>query len=196
MAESLRIDNVIIAFPHLWEPHTPPGTTQAKYGAEFILDPLNNAGAIRDLEAAFRKVATEAGKAESIPYLKNPCQQGDQLNALSASKGKKPRPEIMGQRVVRASDSNYPPTVVDQNLMPITKEQAANLFSGCIVNAFIDLYWSNNPTNPGVFAGLRGVQLVSNVNVQRLGGGQLPPDAMFQRVAAPAPQAPSASDWE
>lgn len=193
MAESVRIDNVIIAFPHLWEPHTPPGTERAKFGAEFILHPVTNAAGIAALEAAFRKVATDAGKAESIPYLKNPCQQGDVINQMALSKGKKLRPELAGMRVIRASDANYQPAVVDQNMCPIGPDQAANLFGGCIVNAYVDLYWSNNPANPGVFAGLRGVQLVSNVGVERFGGGALPVEAMFTRVDTPAH---TAAQWE
>lgn len=196
MAESVRIENVVIAFPHLWEPHTPPGTTQAKWGAEFILHPLQNAASIAALDAAFRKVVAEVGKADSLNYLKNPCQSGDALNASALTKGKKPRQELIGMRVIRASDSNYQPAVVDQNLIPIPKEQAANVFGGCIVNAYIDLYWSNNPTNPGCFAGLRGVQLVSNVGVQRLGGGAIPAEAMFQRVDAPSATFSSDTAWE
>lgn len=187
MGESVRIENVVICYPHLWEKHAPPGTEVAKYGAEFILDPVKNAASIAKLEAAFRKVATDAGKGGLVNMLKNPCQQGDVMNQLAASKGKNPRPEIAGKRVLRASDPNFQPPVVDQNMRPLGAEQASNLFGGCIVNAYVDLYWSANPTNPGVYCGLRGVQLVSNVGVQRLGGGALSPEQMFEPVAG-APQ--------
>lgn len=187
MAESVRIENVVVTYPHLWEKHAPPGTEVAKYGAEFILDPAKNADSLAKLDAAFKKVATDAGKGALVAMLKNPCQPGDAINALAATKGKNPRPEIAGKRVLRASDSNYQPVVVDQNMRPMGPDQAANVFGGAIVNAFVDLYWSANATNPGVYAGLRGVQLVSNVGVERLGGGALSAEAMFVPVAgAPA----------
>jgi hypothetical protein len=188
MAESIRIENVTIAYPHLFEPNTPPGADKAKWSAEFILDPVRNAQDIARLEAAFARVATTAGKGDMIQYLKSPIQHGDKLNADLLGKGKKARPEIAGKRVVRAADGNYAPTVVDQNRQPISKEQGANIFGGCIVNGFVDLYWTPIQTNPGVYVGLRGVQLVSNVGVEKLGGGVVSPEAMFEVVAgAPAP---------
>jgi hypothetical protein len=182
MASSVRIENVIICYPHLWEPHAPIGTTNAKYSAEFLLHPQRNAQCIARVEEAFRDVATEAGKGAMLAALRNPCQQGDEINARAATKGKSPRPELAGMRVIRASDANNPPTVVDQALRLLGKDQAANVFGGCIVNAFLRLYWSNNLTNPGVFVGLNGVQLVSNVGVTRLGGGALAPEQMFKAI--------------
>jgi hypothetical protein len=187
MSESVKIENVTIAYPHLWVKHAPPGTDQEKYGAEFILDPTTNAKSIAALDAAFRKVATDAGKGALVDMLKNPCQEGDKLNLLSGSKGKNPRPEIVGKRVLRASDSNYAPAVVDQRVQPIPVEQSGNVFGGCIVHAYIDLYWSNNATNPGVYAGLRGVQLVTNVGVGHIGGGALSAESMFAPVISDSP---------
>ena len=186
MSESVKIENVTIAYPHLWVKHAPPGTDMEKYGAEFILDPVVNAKSIADLDAAFRKVATAAGKGAMVTMLKNPCQEGDTLNRASASKGKNPRPEIVGKRVLRASDPDTQPPVVDRNLQPIDAARSGNVFSGCIVHAYVDLYWSRNPTNPGVYAGLKGVQLINNVGVQPIGGRQLPVEQMFSPVISDA----------
>lgn len=191
MGIPVKIKNALICYPHMWEKHTPPGTDKAKYGAEFILDPVTNAADIAALDAAFQQVAVEAGKGAMVQFLKNPCQDGNTMNQLAQTKGKNPRPELVGKRVLRASDPDNPPVVVDQNLLPITQDKSAALFGGCVVHAYVDLYWSANATNPGVYCGLRGVQLVNNVGVTRIGGTSLSAEEMFSPVAgAPAPLSP------
>jgi len=195
MSESLRISNVVICYPHLYEKHAPPGTTNEKYGAEFLLDPVKHKDDLARLDAAFRRVATDAGKADKLQYLKSPVKDGDQLNAEAAGKGRNTRPELAGKKVLRASDANYQPAVVDRGLQPIGEDRKSMVFGGCLVNAFVDLYWSNNQTNPGCFAGLRGVQLVDNVNVEKLGGGAMDAEQMFSKVeGAPEPLVPNTPD--
>jgi hypothetical protein len=50
------------------------------------------------------------------------------------------------------------------------------------------VYYSKNQANPGVYVGLRGVQLVDNVNVEAFGGGALSAEQMFDVVdGAPEP---------
>lgn len=187
MAESIRINNVIICYPHLFEKHAPPGTAQERYGAEFLLDPVRNAADCKLIEEAFRRVAIAAGKQDSLQFLKSPLQDGDQLNAAALAKGKGMRPELQGMKVVRGNDKTYRPAVVNQRLQPLGEAQRDQIFGGCIVNAFVDIYWSPNATNPGVYVGLRGVQLVDNVNVTALGGGGLSAEQMFDTIeGAPA----------
>lgn len=185
MGTPVRIENVVICFPHLFEKHTPPGSDRSTYAAEFILTPGRNDAAIAAVKAAFEKTATEAGKGAMLPYLKSPLIPGDTVNASLMSKGKNPRKEIEGKFVLRASSYTDAPYVCDQNRAPINPTNSANIFGGCVVNAFVDLYWSNNAQNPGVFAGLSGVQLVNNVNVQRLGGTRPSADQMFDVIAPP-----------
>ena len=187
MGTPVRIENAVICYPHLWTPHAPPGTERTTYSAEFILDPVANKPTLDALFAAFKQAATEAGKGALLAQLKSPIRPGAQINAERMSKGKEARPELEGKYVVRGSDPTTAPVVVDQQRRPIGAEQQGNLFGGCIVNAFVDLYWSSNAQNPGVFVGLKGVQLVSNVNVTRIGGGSLDADAMFDVVGGEIP---------
>jgi hypothetical protein len=190
MSRSVRIENVVLCYPHLYEKHAPPGTTNARYSAEFLLDPIAQQQSCHAVEQAFKEVAIEAGKGDSLQYLKSPLKDGDELNQLAASKGKNPRPELAGKRVIRAGDPNYAPSVVNRDLQPIPESQKSQVFGGCIVNAFVDLYWSSNQANPGVFVGLRGVQLVDNVNVTPLGGGVKSAEDMFVKVDGPDPIQP------
>jgi hypothetical protein len=195
VSESLRIENVVICYPHLYEKHAPPGTTNEKYGAEFLLHPERNAKDIAALQAAFERVVTDAGKASKLAFLKPPLKDGDTLNAEAEAKGRKARPELAGMKVLRSSEATYQPAVVDRNNQPIPESQRSMVFGGCIVNAFIDLYWSGNLANPGCYSGLKGVQLIDNVNVEKLGGGAPSVDAMFDKVeGAPEPAVPTTSD--
>jgi hypothetical protein len=193
MSTSVRLTNIIICYPHLFERHTPPGANKAKYSAEFLLDPAGNAAAVQEITAAFQAVATAAGKQGMLQYLKSPLKDGSQLNQESVMKGKKARPELEGKLVLRASDASYAPAVVNAQMQPIPESSKSQIFGGCIVNAFVDIYWSGNQVNPGVYAGLRGVQLVSNVNVTPIGGtGALSPEEMFEAVpGAPPAQQPA-----
>ena len=189
MSTSIRLDNVIICYPHLFEKHAPPGTSNEKYSAEFLLDPQKNQAACAAVDKAFREVAIAAGKQDMLQYLQSPLKSGDQLNSAALGKGRKSRPELEGMMVVRASDPSYAPAVVNAKDQPITEAQRDMIFGGCVVNAFVDVYWSSNQANPGVFVGLRGVQLVDNINVTPLGGGAIAADQMFAPVEnAPEPQ--------
>jgi hypothetical protein len=169
MSEVLRLENVVIAYPHLIEKHTPPGSTQAKYSIECILDPQRHEVLIQCAEEAFKKAAVEAGKGDKIQFLENPVRYGDELNAQQQRKGNK---QLIGE------------------------SQRSMIFGGCICNVFVDFYWSKNTLNPGVFVGLKGVQLVDNVNVEKLGGGAPSVDSMFEVVDGPAPLVGEAGDVE
>ena len=188
MGLSTKLNNVTICFPHLFQKHAAPGTDNAKYGAEFLLDPAKHADLLKELDATFRRVATEAGKADRLQYMKSPVKSGDEVNADRQAKGKEPRPELVGMYVLRASDPTSAPAVVNARMQPLSDAQQSQVFGGCVVNAFVDLYYSSNATNPGVYSGLKGVQLVDNVNVEPLGGGRPSVDQMFGVIeGAPEP---------
>jgi hypothetical protein len=188
MSVSVRLDNVIITYPHLFEKHAAPGSTTEKYSAEFILDPTKNKAAIDKVQAGVLEVAREAGKADKIKTFKFPVlRSGDAENAERERMDRSPRPELAGKVFIRASDPNFQPQIVDRNRQPIGESQRSMIFGGCVVNAFIDFYYSAGGANPGVFVGLKGVQLVDNVNVEKLGGGAPSAEAMFDVVDGPAP---------
>jgi hypothetical protein len=188
MSVSLKLNNVVLAFPHLFEKHAAPGSDKEKYSAEFILDPLKNREDLQNLAAAVKTVAAEAGKAGKENTFKFPAiRSGDKENEERERMDRSPRPELAGRFFVRASDPSYQPPVVDRNLQPIGEAQRSMIFGGCIVNAYVDLYYSAGGANPGVFVGLKGVQLVDNVNVEKLGGGAPAPESMFEKVDGPAP---------
>lgn len=188
MSVAITLKNVTISFPHLFEKHVAPGSTNAKYSAEFIIADRATAAQAQD---AFKRAAIEGGQGDKIQYLDSPLKSGDALNQERQKKGKDPRPEIAGKYVLRASDGNYAPQVVDNQLNPIGPDRSSQIFGGCIVNAGVDFYWFPHKVNPGVYCGLRGIQLVSNVGVESLGGGRPDVSEMFGKVEGNIDSGPS-----
>ena len=187
MGTPVKLTNVTICYPHLLTPHKAPGSDKLKYSVEVHLDPNKPADValLNELEAAFRAELTGAGKAQAIEFMERPFKTGEFVNAERAKKGKGPRPEIVGKYVMRASSASQVP-LVDRSRQPIL--DATQIFGGCICHVAVDLYWFSNATNPGVFCGLNGVQLISNVNVTPIGGGSAPSaEELFDVIEAPAP---------
>ena len=193
MSQSLRIENIICAHPHLFEKHAVPGTTNSKYSIELLFDPTMHAAQIQQVQDAFYTELRENNKAELAKTIKSPLQDGNQINQARQMKGKSPLSHYANRFVLRASDGTTAPGVVDRNMQPISESNSAAIFSGCIVNVFVDLYWYALQTNPGVYCGLRGVQLVDNVNTVPIEGGHdRAPETMFEKVTGPEPmQAPA-----
>lgn len=188
MSVAITINGAVLSYPHLFEKHMAPGSTSAKYSAEFI---ISDRGTAQQVQDAFKRAAIEGGQGDRLQYLKSPLKSGDALNKERLGAGKDPRPEIAGKWVLRASDGNYAPQVVDNNLNPIGPDRSAQIFGGCIVNAGVDFYWFAHKVNPGVYCGLRGVQLVSNVGVEQLGGGRPDVSEMFGKVEGSIDTEPS-----
>ena len=188
MGTPVKLTNVTICYPHLLTPHKAPGSDKLNYSVEVHLDPNKptDVALLNELEAAFRAELTGAGKAQAIEFMERPFKAGDSVNAERAKKGKGPRPEIVGKYVMRAATASQCP-VVDRSRQPIL--DATQIFGGCICHVAVDLYWFSNATNPGVFCGLNGVQLISNVNVTPIGGGSAPSaEELFDVIEAPAQQ--------
>jgi hypothetical protein len=186
MGTLIRLNNVTLGYNHLFEKHAPVGSDRAMYSAELVLPPGHPD--IAKIQQVFRQVATEAGKGQYLQHLISPLKDGNAINTERQGKGKAPMDHYAGNFIIKANDRDVAPRVVDGNRNPILANQRDQIFGGCLVNAFIDLYWSNNQQNPGVFCGLLGIQLVSNVNVTPIGREQMSPEQMFDTVeGAPAP---------
>lgn len=187
MGTPVTLENVVVCYPNLVTPHAPPGTTNEKYGIEVILDPAipSDQGSLKKLEEAFQQTLREAGKAQFASQMARPFKDGNRLNTQRTAQGKNPRPELENKWVLRANRaaSMAPPGVADAQGQPLDGDK---IFGGCICYVFVDLYWSANPTNPGVYCGLNGVQLFSDVNVTRIGGG----GPSFAEMFKPIPGAP------
>ena len=200
MGNPVMLQNVVICYPHLWERHIPPGgDPPGKYQAEFILDPANNPAhgqLCNEIHQAFLKTLNEAGKGDRAQYIDSPLRDGNVVNQERLRKGMLERPELVNKWMIAGRSDTAAPHVVDRNRQPI-KPDAGAIFGGCIVNAAIDLYWWGIGTNPGVFVGLNGVQLVNNVGVEPLGSGRPSAEQLFDVIeGGPAPLQQTPQGWQ
>lgn len=167
----LHLNNVRVSFANgLYKASAMEAGQQEKFGANFILQPdsvvlrVNADGSktkttLREAELA---VATEAWKANAAKVLatlegsKKSIRDGD----LHVNKAGDVYEGYAGNWYVTAKSPTRP-LLVDQNRVAVTEEDGT-IYSGCYVNAIVELYANTQPTKKGVFAGLKGVQFVKD----------------------------------
>ena len=194
MSNYFRFTDVMLTWPHLSAPHVNPNLGgEPRYSGEFIFDP------------ALCGIDWNVWNSRVAELVAQHCPQGAPAGfgyprlfeaAAEVAKGdeKWAAPQYQGKWVLVAR-SKSPVGCADQNSNPIKTPQeiAYELYSGCIVDVVVDLfYWPNN--KGGISAGLLGVQKKSDG--ERIGGG--PPSVMQMfgpptglpsnpALAAPAP---------
>lgn len=165
----IQLSNVRLAFAQIFEAVKFQGQGDAAFSATFILDPKANADTIKAINAGVEAVANEkwAGKAKAI------------LNELK-KKGNvcyKPEPKAneAGEVYDGFEDMHHistrgkvRPTVIDRQKQPLTAADGKP-YSGCYVNASIELWAQDNQFGKRINATLRGVQFVRDGDA--FGGG-------------------------
>lgn len=152
----IQLQNARLAFPNLFKARPPKdGQGKAKFGASLILEPSNPA--IKTLEAAFVKLATEKWAEKGAAILKGLKAQ-DRV-ALHDGATKAGYSGFEGNFFVSAN-SEIRPSVFDRNKTPLM-EGDGKPYSGCYVNASIEL-WVQDSKDFGkrINAQLRGVQFL------------------------------------
>jgi hypothetical protein len=151
----VKLNNVRLAFANLFA----PDQKYARYGASFPIEPSSENAKL--LDAAVENLAKEkwAGKAPQI--LQKLRQEGliaFQHTAKSNSEGAVYE-GFAGMWTLSCSSPALRPTVVDRRGMPITAEDGL-IYSGCWVNAHVDLWAQENAWGRRINCSLAGVQLV------------------------------------
>lgn len=174
----LHLNNVRVSFANgLYKASAMQAGQQEKFGADFILQPdsvvlrVNADGSktkttLKDAELA---VATEAWKANAGKILAS--LEDSKKSIRDGSKRVNKAGDLYegyeGNWYVTAKSPTRP-LLVNQHRQPVTEEDGT-IYSGCYVNAIVELYANTQPTKKGVFAGLKGVQFVRDGDA--FGGG-------------------------
>jgi hypothetical protein len=165
---SIMLKNVRLSFPSLWQHETFGWESTGKYGATFILDKETHAGIIKEIKAQIDAMIKEELKQKSIPADKICLKDGDESG----------RPEYEGAYVIKTS-SKKRPTVIDRDKSPLLEEDGKP-YSGCYVNAIIDLWAQNNAFGKRANAGLLGVQFYKDG--EAFGGGPIDVSEEFEAL--------------
>jgi hypothetical protein len=140
----IKIKNARLSFPSLFQHATFDGTSTDKYEATFILDKVEHADLIKQLQAQIDGHIKDLKK--KLPADKICLKDGDELE----------RPEFEGKMTIKASTKKRP-LVIDRDKSPITEDDN-KVYAGCYVNGIISLWAQNNAYGKRVNAQLDGVQ--------------------------------------
>jgi hypothetical protein len=148
----VKLTNVRLAFPVLFEARTVNGEGKPAFSASFLLDPADPQ--VKALNQAIEQVAKDKWGAKADAILKQMRAQ-DKV-ALHDGDLKANYDGFPGNLYVSARSATRP-LVIDKDKSPLT-EQDGKPYAGCFVNASIELWPQDNNYGKRVNASLRGVQ--------------------------------------
>lgn len=163
---------------------------QPKFGADLILveeskvfKKVDGKWVPAEAKDIFLAVANEAWKGHGAEMLaeleasKKALRNGDKRRNAAGEvyEGYEGNYYITAKNSVR-------PTVLDRQRQPITEEDGV-VYSGCYVNAIVDVYANTKARTKGVFAGLQGVQFAKDG--ESFGGGSVASKDAFDDLGTP-----------
>ncbi len=165
----LLLRDVRLAFPSIWKATSPAGGGEAAFSASFLLPPTHKQ--LPEIKKAMLSVATEkwASKASAIYKA---LEASDKL-ALHDGDTKSEYDGFEGNLFV-STRSKTRPTVFDGQRNELS-EADGKPYSGCYVNASIELWAQDNQFGKRINAQLRGVQFLRDGDA--FAGGSRPADA-------------------
>ena len=158
------LKKVRVAYPNL---HTPRGFegSAEKFSATYLMQP--NHPAVKDIMAAMSKVAQEKWGAKGEATLK--ALRGEGRVCLKDGDAKD-KEEFEGHLYINASSSKRV-KVVDSDGVTALEEMDGKPYSGCYVNAYVEIWAMDNKFGKRICAGLGGVQFHSDGEPFAGGGG-------------------------
>lgn len=160
----VKLANVRLAFPALFEAKTVNGEGAPAYGASFLIEPTDKAN-ISAINKAIDAVAAEKWGAKAAGHLAL-MRKTDKV-ALHDGDLKAQYAGFAGMMFV-SSRSAARPLVLDKDKTPLTA-QDGKPYGGCYVNATVELWAQDNKYGKRVNAQLLGVQFFADGD--SFGGG-------------------------
>jgi hypothetical protein len=158
----IKLKNVRLSFPSLFQTAMFGDDNTGKYEATFILDKVEHADIIKDIQAQITTFKKDL-KAVNMSADKICLKDGDEQE----------RPEFEGKMTIKASTKKRP-LVIDRDKSPIVEDDN-KVYAGCYVNAILSLWGQDNRFGKRVNAQLDGVQF--NQDGEPFGDGAIAVDA-------------------
>lgn len=165
----LKLSNVRIAFPKLFQPEAFKGEGKEYFSAAFILE--KDSPQAKKVEAAIQELAKAQWKDKADSVLKT--LRGQDKIALHDGDLKATYEGFADNFYIQASNK-VRPTVLDESRNPLV-ESDGKPYAGCYVNAHIQLWAQDNQYGKRINATLCGVQFVRDGDA--FGGGGRVSDA-------------------
>lgn len=160
----LKLTNVRLAFPALYEAKTVNGEGEPAFSAVFLIDPADPQ--IKAINAAIDEVAAEKFGAKAAAIVK--AMRTADKTCLHDGDSKADYAGFPGCLFISAR-SKTRPLVLDADKSPLTAADGKP-YAGCYVNASVDLWAQDNNYGKRVNAQLRGVQFLKDGDAFAGGG--------------------------
>jgi hypothetical protein len=172
----VKLNNVRLSFPQLFEAKTVNGEGKPAFSAAFLINPKDPQ--LEVLNKAIEAVAKEKWGAKSDAMLKT-IRAADKT-CLHSGDLKANYDGFEGMMYVSARNA-LRPLVLDVNKAPLTAEDGKP-YAGCYVNASVELWTQDNNYGKRVNATLRGVQFYKDG--ESFAGGGVASDDDFDDLTA------------
>jgi len=160
----IKLENVRLAFPALFEAKTVNGEGEPAFSASFLMPP--NHPSVAALRAAFETMGKEKW-GDKWPAVKKEIEAKDRY-ALHDGDTKSSYAGFEGNLFISARNA-VRPLVIDVDKSPLTAKDGKP-YAGCYVNASVDLWCQDNKYGKRINASLRGVQFVKHGDAFSGGG--------------------------
>lgn len=160
----IKLHNVRLAFPNLHTPRTINGEGAPAYSGSFIMEPDHPSE--QELKDGMETVGREKWGAK-WPTIKKELESKDRT-ALHNGDSKASYQGFSGNTYVSARSTTRP-LVIDRDKTPLTANDNKP-YSGCYVNAHLDIWAMDNQYGRRICASLRGVQFVKDGDAFSGGG--------------------------
>ena len=148
----IKLQNVRLAFPQLWEAKTVNGEGKPAYSASLLIDPADPQ--VKMINAAIDATAQEKWGAKAAGILTQ-ARKADKV-CLHDGDLKATYDGFPGNLFIKARNP-VRPTVVDADKTPLV-ESDGKPYAGCYVHAVLELWAQDNNYGKRVNATLMGVQ--------------------------------------
>ncbi len=150
----IKLSNVRLAFPALFEPKTVNGDGKPAYSAVFLLEAADPQ--VEEINTALERIAAEKWGAKAGVILRQMRTQ-DKV-ALRNGNLKTHYDSFAGKHYISARSLTRP-LVIDADKSPLAAHHGRP-YAGCHVNASIELWPQDNSYGKRINAFLRGVQFL------------------------------------
>ncbi len=142
----IKLNNVRLTYPSLWKTEIYGEEDTKKYAATFVLDKIKHASEITHIKNTINAGIRKNLKEQSLPDNTICLKDGDETGRL----------EFSGSYIIKATN-RLRPSIVDRNKR-FLNESDNKPYSGCYVNAIIDIWYQNNIYGKRVNSNLLGIQ--------------------------------------
>lgn len=162
----LKINNVRLAFPALFEPKTVNGEGKPAFSAALLLD-KNNPQA-KTIEQAIAQVAKDKWGMKADAILKQILAH-DKTALHDGDSASKSLYDGFAGNFYLSTRSTTRPLIIDRDKTPLA-ESDGKPYAGCYVNASIEFWAQDNNYGKRVNASLRGIQFFAEGDAFTGGG--------------------------